>query len=656
MPGSTSAASHPVPLPGLDRNGIGGRRGATMTRHVRPPRRVPGAEVPEPLPLPFRPRARIDPTPEVRTACPGPASVGSRRENARFWILSDLLVDRNPEFRLPDPLPEFDVLLVAGGVAIGLDVALNWLARALDGRQGNRPVLMVAGSAELWSETPMVEAVARGRELARDLGIHLLADDAVRIGPEAGGGTVVVGATLWTDWCLEGSFEGRLARVAARHSWADCRRVLLRRGRPWSPLDALGAHARSRGYIEDALTSIVCQSLNVARGPRDARARCSPRGPRRRAHPLRAFTPFAARRLDGMARGRLAGSLACLGPGGCHARLGGADALGPRPGRRPGGLPHWPDQGGRQPLAALGCGRCLRLSLGGRGLRWERRPTAQGRPHQAPRTGRRASGAGKGWAGTAPFAGFPPRAAAATTFPSRQRQQWLDRIIYHRYNIGILKSRGQFDSRANRFGGCEAEPVRRAATAYSPIGSFRLPAGAPAEFFESVTDSLTALERAGLLEVDMASEPGRVVSCSVLRRAIRTPRRGVPPRVEAGVVAAWRTYPPGRLDRAEATALARLLATTSILGETRWSAARDGDAAAATALAIRHVRTCGAASVASDLVMGNLLLMAERGDATAPAVIAYALRALARRSADERRLMRLAARWARPRMRKSRRR
>ncbi|MFC7662396.1 metallophosphoesterase [Methylorubrum suomiense] len=219
------------------------------------------------MPLPFRPRARIDPTPEVRTACPGPASVGSRRENARFWILSDLLIDRNPGFRLPDPLPEFDVLLVAGGVAIGLDVALNWLARALDGRQGNRPVLMVAGSAELWSETPMVEAVARGRDLARDLGIHLLADDAVRIGPEAGGGTVVVGATLWTDWCLEGSFEGRLARVAARHSWADCRRVLLRRGRPWSPLDALGAHARSRGYIEDALTSIVCQSLNVARGP-----------------------------------------------------------------------------------------------------------------------------------------------------------------------------------------------------------------------------------------------------------------------------------------------------------------------------------------------------------------------------------------------------
>ena len=238
-----------------------------MTRHVRPPRRMPGEVVPEPLPLPFRPKARITPKPEVLPPCPGPASSPGRREGARFWIISDLIVDRHPAFRLPDPLPEFDVLLVAGGVAIGLEPALRWLAQALDGRQGDRPVMMVAGSAELWSETPMVEAVARGREIARELGIHLLADETVRVGPPAGGGTIVVGATLWTDWCLEGRFEGRLARVAARHSWADCKRVLLRRGRPWTPIDALGAHARSRGYIEDALTSIVCQSLGVARGP-----------------------------------------------------------------------------------------------------------------------------------------------------------------------------------------------------------------------------------------------------------------------------------------------------------------------------------------------------------------------------------------------------
>ncbi|MGU3421809.1 metallophosphoesterase [Methylobacterium sp. D54C] len=185
--------------------------------------------------------------------------------STKFWVLSDLAIDQAPFFRLPDPLPEFDVLLVAGGVAIGLEAALRWLAKALDGRQGDRPILMVAGSSELWSDTPMVEALSRGRELGRDLGIHLLADEAVRIESSSGSGTVVLGSTLWTDWCLEGQFEGRLARVAARHEWDDCRRILLRRGRPWSPLDALGVHARSRGYIEDALTSIVCQSLGFKR-------------------------------------------------------------------------------------------------------------------------------------------------------------------------------------------------------------------------------------------------------------------------------------------------------------------------------------------------------------------------------------------------------
>lgn len=242
--------------------------GTSAHRHIRPARRSPAVPPPELLPLPFRPRARLDGTQGARPPCPGPASGPARPGRTRFWILSDLATDRNPDFRLPDPLPEFDALLVAGGVTTGLEDALRWLAGALDGRQGDRPVLMVAGSSELWSDTPMVEALAQGKRLGRELGIQLLVDDAIRLGNPDGGGTVVVGSTLWTDWCLEGQFEGRLARVAATHSWADCERILLRRGRPWSPLDALGVHARSRGYIEDALTSIVCQSLGFARMPR----------------------------------------------------------------------------------------------------------------------------------------------------------------------------------------------------------------------------------------------------------------------------------------------------------------------------------------------------------------------------------------------------
>ena len=126
--------------------------------------------------------------------------------------------------------------------------------------------------------------------------------------------------------------------------------------------------------------------------------------------------------------------------------------------------------------------------------------------------------------------------------------------------------------------------------------------------------------------------------------------------MDAGPAAAWRTHAPGALGPSEAAELARMVASASILGEPLWLSARTGDAAAAVAVAIRHVRSCGADSTASDLVMGNLLLMAERGAASAPPVLAFALRALARRRAGDRRLSRLAALWNRPGERQPRRR
>jgi len=160
-----------------------------------------------------------------------------------FWVLSDLRVDLRPDLAFPEPLPAFDAMLVAGNVGPGLSASLIWLARALDGRQGRRPVCVVPGNVESRSGTPMAEALARGRELAADLGIVLLSDDAFRFGPAHGDGTVVVGATLWTDWQLG------------------------RRGRPLTPLDTLAMHARSRAFIEDALTSAAIGSLGLPPGP-----------------------------------------------------------------------------------------------------------------------------------------------------------------------------------------------------------------------------------------------------------------------------------------------------------------------------------------------------------------------------------------------------
>lgn len=186
----------------------------------------------------------------------------------RLWVLSDIRIDLDPGFVLPDPLPEFDALLVPGGIAAGLDASLHWLAAALGGRQGNRPVVMVPGNLEYWSGTPLVEALARGRHRARELGIRLLSDETIRLEGPDGRGVHVIGATLWTNWSLEGAFHGRLARVGAKHAAPDCDRILLRQGRPWSPLDALAVHARSRAYVEDALSTIAYQALGYPAPPK----------------------------------------------------------------------------------------------------------------------------------------------------------------------------------------------------------------------------------------------------------------------------------------------------------------------------------------------------------------------------------------------------
>ncbi len=236
-----------------------------------------------PLPAPGVPSQRRSPCPSRRLPRSW-GSAGSRSHEGaafpdatgkvehplgmRLWILSDVRADLNPAFSLPDPLPDFDALLVAGGICAGLEASLGWLAAALGGRQGRRPVVMVPGNLEYWSEIPLVEALAKGRRRAVELGIHLLSDETVRLEGPDGRGVHVVGATLWTDWSLEGAFQGKLARVGARHAAPDCDRILLRRGRPWSPLDALAVHARSRAYVEDALTTIAYQSLGYPAPPR----------------------------------------------------------------------------------------------------------------------------------------------------------------------------------------------------------------------------------------------------------------------------------------------------------------------------------------------------------------------------------------------------
>ncbi|GJE45424.1 metallophosphoesterase [Methylobacterium soli] len=216
-------------------------------------------------PLPDRP-APLRPGFRARgTAAATEFAVAAPRRLLRLWVLSDLRVDREGPFALPDPLPDFDALLVAGGLADSLDEGLRWLASALEGRIAGRPVVMVAGSAEHRFAAPDPARLAQARDWAAARDIRLLADDTTRLDVPGGGAVHVVGCTLWTDWCLLGRFEAQLARVQARGGWSG------RNGHParppgWLPHDALAAHARSRAYVEDVLAGVVQQELGLRPG------------------------------------------------------------------------------------------------------------------------------------------------------------------------------------------------------------------------------------------------------------------------------------------------------------------------------------------------------------------------------------------------------
>jgi len=108
----------------------------------------------------------------------------------------------------------------------------------------------------------------------------------------------------------------------------------------------------------------------------------------------------------------------------------------------------------------------------------------------------------------------------------------------------------------------------------------------------------------------------------------------------------WRERDPSGIAPDDVAALERALASIAILDDRGWPAARAGDPAAAAAAAIGGIRRGRLEEPLADIVMGNLVLLARKGDATAPMLLAHALGTLARRHPGRPRLARLAAAWA----------
>jgi hypothetical protein len=175
--------------------------------------------------------------------------------------MSDLAANKG-SFSLPDPLPEFDALVVAGDVGFDMEKSIRWAADMLGSACRGRPLIFVPGDGEFQGPLAMREALARGKALAREADITFLSDGIARV-PDKGGSTVfVLGAVLWPDFAAGAPCTPAQARAFARQYW-PCRELALDPGRPFAPHDASGLHARSRAFIEDALQSIVVQSSGL---------------------------------------------------------------------------------------------------------------------------------------------------------------------------------------------------------------------------------------------------------------------------------------------------------------------------------------------------------------------------------------------------------
>jgi predicted phosphodiesterase len=158
----------------------------------------------------------------------------------RLQIASDLHLEdfqaRWPGFRLIEPDPTADALLLAGDIGEGelaADLFADWPV----------PVFAVMGNHEPYGHDLLA---LRERLRRRSGGAFTLLDrGAARVGPAR-----ILGATLWTDFSLHGD-------ACAAMSWAGERRMdhkrIARGGERFAPQQALEEHREDRQWLADRL-------------------------------------------------------------------------------------------------------------------------------------------------------------------------------------------------------------------------------------------------------------------------------------------------------------------------------------------------------------------------------------------------------------------
>jgi len=172
----------------------------------------------------------------------------------KIWLLSDLHLEF-ADLRQKLAIPDADVCVTAGDLCRVPANGVHWLAKHIAHAM---PCVYVAGNHEFYKGS-IREGLEDGRSAAADFpDVHFLENDTTVID-----GVRFIGATLWTDYRIEGHPE--MAMFNARARMNDYRQIAKQRN-PWQrfvPETAYRLHQQSRLFIDTALKSDSAKSVVV---------------------------------------------------------------------------------------------------------------------------------------------------------------------------------------------------------------------------------------------------------------------------------------------------------------------------------------------------------------------------------------------------------
>lgn len=152
----------------------------------------------------------------------------------RVHILSDLHLEFAP-FQ-PNKV-DADAVVFAGDVHTGRN-GIKWILKTIP----DRPVIYVLGNHEFYGQK-IPKLISEIKEIAQGTNVHVLENDSVAIGD-----VVFLGATLWTDFRLDG--DPVLAEVTAQTGMTDFRRIRVTPSyRRFRPADARRIHVQSFEWL-----------------------------------------------------------------------------------------------------------------------------------------------------------------------------------------------------------------------------------------------------------------------------------------------------------------------------------------------------------------------------------------------------------------------